>query len=482
MRDIFNSNRKLLILCILIGALIRIVFTVTIAEHYFGRENIYVNNDTPAWTNSFVNLIETGTYSTNPDHEYGYFLRMPGYSFFIGIFYLITGGNLEITYPLIAWIQILLDVFMIFIVYRTGMNIFQNIKTALILSLIYACYPFIIVWNPVVYSESLSIAFLIITVYFFSGSNRYRYYLSGIFISLGILNRPQLILFVPIIGLFMLFQYRRQFKYLFKYGIQFSLMIVIVYGAWPARNYFNHNKLIFTQDLRAAANWNIDVIAFMQYIYSVKPEWEPQFSNIIHNKKVSFPKEAYINKEDSLKLEKAVQLSKNCGSGFSNWQGYWNEPIEGDNCNEEIARLFTELRENQIKNNTLNFYLWVPLKNLKKALLKTRLSDTGSMIRKLASLLFYCRALLIFIGLAGCIMMIKNKNHYGIVFLLYFFSLYILLCFGTGVQFRNIEMRYFLPADVLLLIPAAYCISKIFTLLKQIKSEARSTKFEIKTK
>jgi hypothetical protein len=42
--------------------------------------------------------------------------------------------------------------------------------------------------------------------------------------------------------------------------------------------------------------------------------------------------------------------------------------------------------------------------------------------------------------------------------LLYFMLLYFYLCFGTGDQCRNIEIRYFLPADILLLIPAAFFI------------------------
>ncbi|HET8647000.1 MAG TPA: hypothetical protein VFO85_16005, partial [Vicinamibacteria bacterium] len=43
----------------------------------------------------------------------------------------------------------------------------------------------------------------------------------------------------------------------------------------------------------------------------------------------------------------------------------------------------------------------------------------------------------------------------------FFVLLYLTLCAGTSPQLRNIEMRYFLPADVLLLIPAAGLISRL---------------------
>jgi len=45
----------------------------------------------------------------------------------------------------------------------------------------------------------------------------------------------------------------------------------------------------------------------------------------------------------------------------------------------------------------------------------------------------------------------------------YFLILYITLCSGIGPQFRNIEMRYFLQADVILLIPAAFMINNLYS-------------------
>src|SRR5581483_7917821 len=97
---------------------------------------------------------------------------------------------------------------------------------------------------------------------------------------------------------------------------QFTLLFLIGYTPWPMRNYVNYHKVVLTQDLRGFQNWNPDVISFMQYTFSVKAEWEPQFTEIEKNKKVEWPRDAYLLPGDSAKLARAVYLSQNCGSGF----------------------------------------------------------------------------------------------------------------------------------------------------------------------
>jgi len=379
-------RNNLLLICLL-GLLTRAFFTLFLGGLYFGRENIYVDGDTAAWLNSFINLIETGSYTAVPAHEYGYFLRMPGYSFFIGIFYLITGGNLDITYPLIGWIQILLDILAIWLVYKIALKLFRSEKNALFSAALYAFYPFIIVWNPVVYSESVSILLMLAGIYFLLYEKKYHWFYAGLFLGLGILFRPQVALLVPIAGIFILWFYNWKIKSFYKPVLQFALAVVIFYGCWPISNILIHKKVVLTQDLRGAPNWNEDVIAFMQFTYSVKTEWEPQFSNILHNKEVTWPENAYFSKEDSAKLERAVYLAKNCGSGFSYWQGYWQKPFQNDSCTHEIATLFNELRDNQIKNFPWNYYLYLPLQNLKKAAFKNELYNTEG-VRKYASCCF----------------------------------------------------------------------------------------------
>jgi 4-amino-4-deoxy-L-arabinose transferase-like glycosyltransferase len=469
-----NKEHKTIFIFLFFGLLVRVFFTLFIAQSYFGRENVYVDGDTSSWAECIENLIKTGTYTIQPLCEYCYFVRMPGYSFFIGIFFLITGQNWEAAFPIIGWVQIFFDVWAIWIIYKIGLLIFSDKKIALILAFLYATYPFIIVWNPVVYSESMSIFFMLTSLfYFLHEKKKYNLIKSGILISFAILFRPQIAIIIPIMIFFILYKNRQNFKILCKKTLQFIIIISIVYGAWPLRNYINYNKIILTQDIRNNVMWREDVISYIQYIYSVKSEWQPQFGQIIRNEKVSFPDAVNMSKDDSLKLVEAIYLSQNCGSGFSRYPGYWKERVNGENCDKRINELFTELRNNQIKNNPVQFYLLVPLQNLKKALFKTTLYDSTSLIRKAASFLFYYRSFLIILGLIGCILIFKRKiyNNMAItIILLYFIVLYVMLCGGTSIQFRNIEMRYFLPADILLLIPASYLIHRCSKFIFHLKS------------
>ena len=168
----FKNERKSLYVIFVLGIATRVIFTIFFAQDFVCRQNIYVDGDTSAWLNSIKNLIEHGTYTIDLNNDYGYFFRMPGYSFFIGLFFLITRNNLEIMYPLIGWVQILLDIFSIYLIYKISFKLFENVNVSLISGVLYATYPFIIVWTPVVYSESTSVFFLLLSTYLFIKKER----------------------------------------------------------------------------------------------------------------------------------------------------------------------------------------------------------------------------------------------------------------------------------------------------------------------
>ena len=114
---------------ILVGATIRILFIQFGAEIYFNRENIFFDKDTLAWQKCIMNLIEKGTFTVGSEN--GEFSRMPGYSFFMGIFYFISNKNWDYAYVLIGWFQTILDIFCIYLFYAVSLKIFRTKKTAL---------------------------------------------------------------------------------------------------------------------------------------------------------------------------------------------------------------------------------------------------------------------------------------------------------------------------------------------------------------
>jgi len=461
-------NRKTLsqgyipiLLIVLLGLFLRLLFIFFGASLYYGNENFWIGGDSFTWINSIINLIDKGTYSVDLKSEIGYFFRPPGYSFFIGFFYLLSDKNLEIAYQLIIWTQIILDVFAIFLIFKISCFTFNNFRIALITASLYAAYPFIIVWTPIIYAESTSVFFLILSLYFFFHPNiKYKYVFSGLFLSISVLTRIQIIFLFPILTLAIILIYWKQHKKMLIHLLQYSVIILIVYGAWPLRNYINYNKIVFAQEIEGIGHWSSDYTSFYEYMWSVQTDEEPQHSQILNGEKVIFPDASYKIKGDSTKLAKVIELCRACGEGFSYWMrsaGLIDEIIEKNNCNGEIVKIFNELESNQRKYNSLHYYLIVPLQNLKKAIFKFKLNKPISgIVGKISMLIFSYRIILIVMGLMGIFLLLKNKLNasLNLIILLYFITWYFFDCF----IFRSMEIRYFLPADVLLLIPGSYFI------------------------
>jgi hypothetical protein len=465
------------------GFLLRLLFTYVIAPFYFNRENIYLDGDTTSWMAGLYHMVYKGEFTMMIDREMAYYCRMPGYSFFLAPAFFMVSLYLklfvseaasiqpEMWYPVLkitAIFQMIIDSISIYLMYYVVLKTLKSYQTAIVAALLYASYPFIIVWNPVCYSEVPSVFFSLLAMAIFLKSEQKIWLaFAGFCLGFAVLNRPQYALLAPLMCIIFYQKYQSSlFRNLSKIVVFFAFF-TITYGAWPLRNYVRFNKVVLTQDLRGYDCWNDDVIAFMQYIYSVKSEWNPQFTQIIQNKTVVFPKESYRTVEDSLLLEKAVYMAKNCGRGFSEWDGYWKKTIPifditGD-CSSEIASIFNHLRNNQIKHHPYNFYVKLPLCNLNKAIFKSGLEGEVTMARRLGENLFYYRSLLILLGLAGIFMMLFKQETRPIAAFagLFFVMLYGYLCFGTSPQCRNIEIRYFLQADILLLIPAAFLLARL---------------------
>lgn len=457
----FRSINRAIFLIVAAGLLLRLLFVLFLAESFYGNPNFWYMGDSDSWANGFINLWETGTFTVNPGHEYGYFVRMPGFSLYYGLFYLLAGADKVLAFTLTGWFQIFLDTATIYLVYALLMRMYNHKRMALIAAALYAFYPFAIVWTPVAISETLSNFLFFFLLFAFAKGSVKSLILSGALLGFAGLVRPQFLLLVPVLLLILFVRSGGfgKFRLAFSRLVIYSFAVLMIYGWWPARNYFIHGKPILTQELRGSPNWDLDVQAFIQYIYAVKAEWEPQFSAIIQNKEVTFPDDVYLHPEDSLLLHKTILLCQYYGSGFSHWRGYWKEPFDEPNENKLIAESFHLLRERQIRENPVHVFLTVPLKNLSKAVFKNELYDSASLVRRLASLLFYYRTILLLLGFGVALFMLYRRLPYSILFVLFPLILYGLLCFGTTVQMRNIEMRYFLLADIILLIPVAWLLS-----------------------
>jgi hypothetical protein len=459
-----KPETRQLIICISAGLLARALFYFFGAELYFGKEDFFIGGDTQSFLYPVQNLLEHGTYTVNPAHPHGAFGREPGYAFFLIPFYLLFKSDLDLMYKAVAWIQILMDSLAVLLVYRIAMRLFKDKRTAFWSSMLYALYPFAVVWTPVVHAETLGLDITLLIIYFISSPpGRYKWILTGSLIAAGFFVRPQLIFILPSV-LLALFITRQMYKNWLVNSLQLCLGFLIIYLPWPARNYIFHDRLEWFRDISSMRNWQDDVMNFEKYMVSFKVDSEPQFTQLITGRQVVFPKEAFLSKEDSLKIIRAVHLSRTCSDGFA---AFLQKARPENECTAETAELWEELYENQKKNNKLNYYLLVPLGNLKKALFKNALIENwkapkhSSINTYLIGGLFLYRSALILMGLAGAFLLLRRYGSHmreSLTFytsLLFFLSWYIYMCW----IFRSLEMRYFVPADALLLIPASFFLS-----------------------
>ncbi len=469
---IFNNHLALLLLT---GLLLRLFFYFFGAKVYYGSEDFYIGGDTLGWVDSILNLIEHGTYTVYIGDPNGYFFRPPGYSFFIGIFYLLSGKNLDLTYSLIIYAQLLLDIVSIWLIYKIVFKFSENKIWSATTALLYTFYPFVIVWTPVIYAESSSVFFVLMGLWVFLNNKiRNNYFWSGLFFGFAALFRLQIVFFFPAILIALSIQYRKNIYALLKKSIPFTLAFILSYGLWPARNYLLHDRLLFTQDLSTFDCWDVDYMGFMDYIFSVKTDYEPQYSQIIMGgENVQWPKASYLVPGDSAKLERTTKMCHDCGRGFNVFiknEGYTPAVITNENtCSKEIAKNWSELKANQIRYNPLNYFLYVPLSNLKKSFFKTGLyNPTSRIVNIVSTFLFGYRSLMILLGIFGMILFWRTNKKFPLalkIILWYFIIWY----FWNSFVYRNMEMRYLMQADILLLMPAAYFLLYCLNLITKRK-------------
>jgi hypothetical protein len=442
---------------VVIGILLRVVFMIWGAPIYYGSQSYATQGgDLDAWIKCMQNLVHTGTFTADPNFEDGKYFRPPGYSFFLMIFYFLSGFNMTLMFKLAQASQIILDTASIWLVYHIVKNNNGNENIARISAFLYCTYPFAIVWAPYLYAETSGIFFMMLSIYFFTKTpSKKNYIIAGISLGFAVLLRVPIIFAAPAFAYY-LWRKHKSFSILFRKPlIYFFIAFSITYGSWPARNLM-HGKFIPAEELRNDKHFSADYYAFMFYIWSVKTDHNPQFEQIIHGEKVDWPKASYLHPSDSATLAELAIKCNTCGRGFSHFKysaGIIDKPIfEETACTKEIAEKFDQLRKEQINENPLHYYLIVPLNNLQKALFKLSLYGNKNRIVVIAStILFSYRSLFIFLGLLG-IWLNKSMKVIDPIFLQLILIYFI------------IEIRYFLMNDILLLIPASIVILKLISM------------------
>lgn len=430
----------------LIAFSIRIVFLVWGAG-YFYEQSIHLNGDSRSYTQSFLNLYYEGHYSHDFSVEDASFGRLPGYPFFWGLHYLLFGWE-KVNFA-VSFTQVFLDSFSAILVFLLAYQLTQRPKPSLIAGLVYAVYPFSLVWTTIVGTEILATFLTLLIAYIlFQNANRIPHLvLIGFLLSFAFYTREYLGILVLFAGIYLFF--RNPFSLAIRKLSVILVVFTLLYLPWPIRNYLNHGRIVFLKPTTAGyAAYAEDVNSFRKWLFSWHPsDWQPYFDEIVFSDNdVNFPEWVFANNEERQKINHLIRLSRECGSGFSVWNP--QRIIEKKPCTEEISSGFMDLRNSFIRNNPRVFFLDVPAKNVFKSFFNLRVDsqkNKSGVQYFVFQLLFFGRGVaLIFALVAGLCCTVKVERY----FLLGFFAFMLLF---ISFYIRQVEMRYLLQAETLIL-------------------------------
>lgn len=435
---------KVIAFILIAGLVIRLAFLFWGASVFYGSGSEFTNNDSFSYTNSFLNLLNHGVFSFDLTHPDAYFGRLPGYPFFWGIHYLIFGP--ELVYWGVAITQIALDVAAIFLLYHITLTVSRSETAGLATAFLYAFYPFIIVWTTVSGTELLA---SFITIFFFYWLTckpvTYRNaFITALIAAVAFYIREYLGVLIVSAGLYYLLELKLNLRFI-KTAAVLGLTFILLYAFWPIRNYISFGRIIPLKTQTSGYHrYGADIVSARAWLYSWTTDADNYITKISQpGTEVAFPDHIFADNQDRLLADSLVQLARTCGSGFYNWANNKKAPFE-NNCNTQIEAGFIKLQKSYRNHQPLAYHFEVPLQNLKKGFFKNELTDGSHNL--LTQLLFSYRSVLLLLALGGILVNLKNRKIYPILFFPAF--MYFFICF----LFRQVEMRYLIQADVMLLI------------------------------
>lgn len=235
----FIKNNKIIIAIVLLSFFIPLIYSFV--------HRIRPAVDAVAYDNIAVNLIEGHGFKEDASKSYEFdtaVLRAgPGYEFFLAFLYKFFGHSYEIVWV----VQALLHALTALVLFFIARDLFpvQGHAIGLWAAAIFGFHPDLIEIAAMLLTETLYLFLTVLVIWFFvklyQKQNKiiYSIFLSTI-MGVAILSRPPILLFVPVI----LFYYiwNRQFKA----GIIFLLCLTAALTPWAVRNYLIFHQFILT--------------------------------------------------------------------------------------------------------------------------------------------------------------------------------------------------------------------------------------------
>ena len=461
---------KYFLAILLFGVLLRCAFLAVGAKAYYGAEHMFTNGDSGSYLMSFRNLVERGTYTFDflePEAAFG---RLPGFPFFYGIHYYLFG--VEHAVLATACSQALLDSLGIALVFLATARL-ASPRTSLapyLAALFYAAYPFTIVWTSIMGTETLA-TFLTLLWFNTLLSARQQwltYVVLGVEIALIFYVRDFLGLLLPVTCLYLLVVQRGNWPA----ALRSCVLVVVGFGSlyiwWPVRNYVFQHQVVLIKPVRAGfANYKGDMVGYLNWVHSWSNESTYWLQQALSNPHPDFPADIFASAQERQQAQALVEKTTDCGSSFYIYKHIGEPPPPGYHdiretqdylveCNDDIERGFEQLRASFKQRHPVVYYTRVPLQNLEKAFFKSARQGSGGVEKAqlVQTVLFGYRSALLLLGVLGLLVYRRTPGLWPL------FGLWACLLVFMCEFYRQLEMRYLLQTDVLLLLPAALLLAR----------------------
>lgn len=470
-----KSTRADVVSIFLIALILRLLFSFYFQQFYFGDFK-FKYADSSSYLNPILNLINYGEYIGDKYLTDSRYFRPPVYPLFLGLFHIISPESL-FDY-IVASVQCLLGAGSSVLVYCCIINITRARQAARFSGYIFASYPFVILWTPIIYTETLQL-FLILSLVFLASARKISILsviMQGVLIGLVILTKQYLglIILIPIYIIVFTTRLTRRQKIGHLFILIFSASLIM--SPWVIRNYIASGKIIILFSKTAGLRFTLDdMIAFTHFANKFDENITENVYLVASTGKVLLSTHHEFVTKYKTDIDEAALLAYQCGGSFQEWrkQSTPDQPPY-QNCNDAIVSKFNFLSEQFWREVPFWEALESRRDSLWKIVSKSDLVNKSLALNKssLAKyLLFKYRIFLMLLGFAGMVYILvrQNKQHGQkvIVRALLFTALAFYLFFCLVMV--QAEMRYLLTPDVLITIFAGVIPAALLSKMKSMR-------------
>ena len=451
-----KTERMTLIALFVIALILRLLFSFYFQQFYFGGFE-FKYGDGNSYLGPILNLINNGEYRGDKFLDDSRYFRVPVYPLILGFFHLIS--PVDIFNYVVASMQCLLGAFSAILVYYIIFNISQMRYAGLFSGVLFAFYPFVILWTPLMYTETLQLFFMLSLLCLATNKNKsiVSIIMQGALIGLIVLTKQYmgLIIIMPVCVILFTSTLSSHQKITNISLLLFCFCLLLL--PWVARNYMVSGKVIVlfgeTSGLRFALD---DEVAFTQFANKFDENTSEYIESVADTGKVKFPKHPEFLAAHKADIDAATLLAYQCGGSFQEIRKHTlPEQAPYQNCNQEVVLRFDELSAQFWRE----IPLWEALETRRDALWKVvsksdlvnkNLSMNKSDLLKYGLLKY--RIFILALGFAGMLSLLlgKAEHHQQKVLtgslLVTAIAFYLFFC----LILLSAEMRYLLTPDLLI--------------------------------